>query len=235
MTYLSKITDVAAGRTRNEPEPVQFAGGAARETRHYVRRCSGGNSDCGRVLNESSAEAVCRVAEVTHYSANTTPSDVERVDDSLDQITQWPSSVKAVRHGKGIKDTDVSEVERGGPIVKIDMGASFRNTRHPSHGGWGHASIPRMQAQRACDAVNSNEHEGAVSFCPICSDERSFHKPNISVEGVRRSCTCVQVRSCAENRKEIRLTDKAFKVENQRGFVPGIGVDTLDRPWEKEV
>jgi hypothetical protein len=86
MTDLSKIADVATGRTRDKPEAVQFVCGAAREPRHYVRWCSGGDGDCSCVLNEIAAEAVCRVTEVTHYSVNTTPSDVEGVHDPFDQI-----------------------------------------------------------------------------------------------------------------------------------------------------
>jgi hypothetical protein len=130
VTNLGELAHIATGRTRLEPEPVQFPGGAT-GTRHYVHRCSRRDRDHGRVLDITTAKAVCRVAEVRHRSADATPFDVERIDDPLDQISQRSSGVETVWYRKGVEYADVSYVQRGPSILKIDMRTSFWNIRYP--------------------------------------------------------------------------------------------------------
>lgn len=137
MTNLSELADVTARGARNEPEPIQLLGYAPRTAwirlRRNVRRRSGRNGDCCCVLNEITAEAVRRIAEVSHSSGDTLPFDVERIDDSLDQISQGASRVKTVGHGKSIEHANVSYVQGGSSVIKINMGTSFWNTRYPGN------------------------------------------------------------------------------------------------------
>lgn len=130
MTDLGEVAYIPSRRTRLEPEPVQFPGGAT-GPRHDVHRCSGRDCDRGRVLNETTAKAVGRIAEVCHRSADATPFNVERIDDPLDQISQRPRGVETVWYGKGIEHADVSCVQRGPAILKIDMRTSFWNIGYP--------------------------------------------------------------------------------------------------------
>jgi hypothetical protein len=92
-----------------------------------------------------------------------------------------------------------------------------------------------MQAQRARDAVNSNERERAPSLSSIRTDKYSFHKPNVRVECVRGSCTRIQVYSGPNDGNKVGIPDKPLEVENQGRVVPGIGVDSLDWTREEEV
>src|SRR5690348_2872754 len=92
-----------------------------------------------------------------------------------------------------------------------------------------------MQAQRARDAVNSNERERTPSFRSIRTDKNSFHEPNVGMECVWSGIACIQVSSRPKNRHKIRLTDEPFKVKNQRRIVSGIRVHALDWARKKEV
>jgi hypothetical protein len=72
-----------------------------------------------------------------------------------------------------------------------------------------------MQAQRACQAVKSNENEGTVPVHPVAANEYALHKAHISVEGVRSSCTCAQVDAGAEYRCEISTTNEPVEIEDK--------------------
>jgi hypothetical protein len=130
VTDLGEVAYIPTGRTRLESEPVEFPGGATRPG-YCVHRGSGGDCDRGRVLNETTAKAVSRIAEVWHRSADATPFDVERIDDALDQISQRSRGIETVWDRKGIEHANVSCVQRGSSVLKIDMRTSFWNIRYP--------------------------------------------------------------------------------------------------------
>jgi len=92
-----------------------------------------------------------------------------------------------------------------------------------------------MQAQRACEAVNSNEHERSMPLNAIRADKDSFHEPDIGVECIRGACPRAQVYSCPYDRSKIGTSNRTFKVEDQRRIVSSVWIDSLDWSREKEV
>ena len=92
-----------------------------------------------------------------------------------------------------------------------------------------------MQAQRARETVNSNEHERSTSFSAIGTDKNSFHEPNIGVERIRGGCPGAEVYSCPYDRSKIGASYRTFKVEDQRRLVSSIRIHPLDWAGEKEV
>jgi hypothetical protein len=92
-----------------------------------------------------------------------------------------------------------------------------------------------MQAQRARYAINSNKRESAPSLAAIRAHKFPFHEPYVRVEGVGGSSARSQVGPSPQNWDKVGLTDKPFKIKNQRRIVPGIDIDSLDWAREKEV
>jgi len=81
-----------------------------------------------------------------------------------------------------------------------------------------------MRAQRARQAVKSNESERVSALHPIGAHKNTIHEAHIGMEGIWGSFTGGQIGS-GSGQVEIGLADNAFEVEDYRG-IASLGVNT---------
>jgi len=125
------------------------------------------------------------------------------------------SGIEAVRNGEGVEDrAEVGEVEDCLAFVEIDLNAVARYLGRPHQQAWRDAGVVRMWAQRAREAVNSNEGHGCVVTLLVRTDEVPLNETGVGVEGVRSGRPSVSVLTCARER-QIHLADETLEVADR--------------------
>ena len=79
-----------------------------------------------------------------------------------------------------------------------------------------------MRAQRARQAVKSNESERVSALHPIGAHKNTIHEAHIGMEGIWGSFTGGQIGS-GSGQEQIGLTDKPFEIENHR-WIASLGM-----------
>src|SRR5437867_11775953 len=81
-----------------------------------------------------------------------------------------------------------------------------------------------MRAQRARQAVKSNENKRPSSLDPVCAHKHAIHEAHIGMERVGSGLACRQVGS-GSTQVEIAYADDPFEVKDYRQ-VASFGVST---------
>jgi len=218
MADQGEIFHAGRGRVGNKPESV-----AIRESRHRSpRRCSR-HCNFGGGLEERATHFVRRLVcgLSREYPA---PIDFERVDDPFHLIHCAIHSHDAVWYCERIVHAHVLHMKRSGSFIQIHFSAFARNLNSPEDVSCRQATVPRMRAQRARKAVESNKSEGPFPLDPIRSHKHSMHEAHVSVEYVGSGLPRRQV-SSSSGQVEIPLADEPFEVENDRR-IPSLGMRT---------